>query len=58
MTVTKLQDLEELATELLEKGRKLPPGPDRQDALKKIGSFVTQIASMQRSPASRKIEIK
>jgi hypothetical protein len=35
MTTKKLQDLGELAAELLEKARKLPPGPDRQDALKK-----------------------
>lgn len=55
MTSKKLQDLEELAAELLEAARKLPPGRDRQDALKKIGSFA---ASLQRSPASRKIDIK
>jgi len=58
MTTEKLQDLEQLAAELLETARKLPPGPDRQDVLKKVGSFIIQIASMQRSPASRKIEIK
>ena len=58
MTTKDLQDLEELAAELLAKARKLPPGPDRQDALKKVGSFVTQLASMQRSPAARKVEIK
>jgi len=58
MITNELQDLEELAAELLEKARKLPPGPDRQDALKKVGSFVTQLSSMQRSPASRKIEVK
>jgi hypothetical protein len=58
MTTKQLQDLEQLAAELLEAARKLPPGPDRQDALKRVGSFVIQIASMQRSPASRKIEIK
>jgi hypothetical protein len=55
MTTKRLQDLEELAAELLETARR---GPDRQDILKKVGSFVTQIASMQRSPASRKIAIK
>ena len=58
MTTQQLQDLEQLAAELLETARKLPPGPDRQDALKRVGSFVIQIASMQRSPALRKIEIK
>jgi hypothetical protein len=58
MTTKQLQDLEQLAAELLETALKLPPGSDRQDALKTIGSFVTQIASMQRAPASRKIEIK
>jgi len=58
MTTKRLQDLEELAAELLETARRLPPGPDRQDILKKVGSFVTQVASMQRSPASRKIAIK
>ena len=58
MTTKKLQDLEAMAAELLEQARKLPPGPDRQHALKTIGSFVTQIASMQRSPALRKIQIK
>lgn len=58
MTIQKLQDLEELAAELLEAARKLPLGPDRQDALKKVGLFVTQIASLQRPPGSRKIDIK
>jgi len=58
MTIKKLQDLEELAADLLEAARKLPPGPDRQDALKQVGSFVTQIACLQRSSASRKIDIK
>lgn len=58
MTMKKLQDLEELAADLLEAARKLPPGPDRQDALKKVGSFVTQIAFLRRSSAARKIDIK
>jgi hypothetical protein len=58
MITKQLQDLEHLAAELLEPDRKLSPGPDRQDVLKKVGSFVTQIVSVQRSPASRKIEIK
>ncbi len=58
MTTKQLQDLEQLAAELLETARKLPAGPDRQDVLKTIGSFVTQIAFMQRSPDSRKIEIE
>jgi hypothetical protein len=58
MTSKKLRELEEMAAELLEQARELPPGPDRQQALKTIGSFVTQIASMKRSSVSRKIEIK
>jgi hypothetical protein len=58
MTTDQLQDLEQLAAELLETARKLPPGADRQDVLKKIGSFITQIGSLRRSPVSRKIEIK
>jgi hypothetical protein len=53
---TQLQDLEQLAAEGT--ARKLPQGPDRQDIIKKVGSFITQIASIQRSPASRKVEIK
>ena len=55
MTTQKLQDLEQLAAELLDTARKLPQGPDRQDALKKVGSFITKIASIQRAcfPQSR-----
>lgn len=32
-----MQDLEKMIEELLETSRKLPPGPERQDALKEVG---------------------
>jgi hypothetical protein len=45
--LTKIQHLEETATELLEAARKLPPGPVRHDSLKEIGRFRARITSLR-----------
>jgi hypothetical protein len=47
-----LQRLEEIEAKLLEKARRLPPGPDRRDVLQRLGPFVMQIAFL-RAAASR-----
>jgi hypothetical protein len=47
--LTKIQHLEETATELLEAARKLPPGPARHDSLKEIGRFRTRITALRQS---------
>ena len=52
VTATKLQELEEMAAQLLATARKLPPGPDRAKALEQIGRFRVRIADLQ----SRKSE--
>ncbi len=46
MSTAKLQELEELAAKLLATARKLPPGPDRQNALREIERFRVQIAGL------------
>jgi len=46
MTATKLQELEEMATELLATARKLPPGPDRHNMLQEIGRFRARITAL------------
>jgi hypothetical protein len=40
----KMRDLEEMAAKLLETASKLPPGPERHDLLKEIGTFRARIA--------------
>jgi hypothetical protein len=41
MRAQRLQELEEMAAELLATARKLPPGPNRHNALLLIGSSPT-----------------
>jgi hypothetical protein len=41
-----MKDLEVLAAQLLESARKLPPGPDRHDLLKQIGTFRIKLAAI------------
>ena len=40
----KMHDLEEMAAKLLETAGKLPPGPERHELLKEIGTFRARIA--------------
>jgi hypothetical protein len=47
MSVTKLQELEEMAGKLLALARKLPPGPERSNIIQEIGRFRSQIVSLQ-----------
>jgi hypothetical protein len=47
MRATKLQELEAMAAKLLITARKLPPGPERHNIIKEIGSFRAQIISLQ-----------
>jgi len=44
--------LEELAAELLQTARQLPPGAKRHDILKEIGSFRVRIAALRKSELS------
>jgi hypothetical protein len=43
-----MQELEEIATKLLETARKLPPGFERHDVLKEIGKLRARIAALRR----------
>jgi hypothetical protein len=45
--LTEMQVLEEMATKLLETARRLPPGSERHDALKEIGTFRVRIAALK-----------
>jgi hypothetical protein len=45
--LTEMQDLEEMATQLLESARELPPGSDRHEVLKEIGTFRVRIAALK-----------
>jgi hypothetical protein len=45
--LTEMQDLEEMVTGLLETARRLPPGSERHDALKEIGTFRVRIAALK-----------
>ena len=49
MRATKLQELEEMAVELLEIAHKLPPGQNRHNAIQEIERFRVKIADLQRS---------
>lgn len=40
-------DLEEIAGQLLQSARKIPPGPERQKILKEISSFRARIAALK-----------
>ena len=42
----KMHDLEERAAKLLETASKLPPGPERHELLKEIGTFRARIAKI------------
>jgi hypothetical protein len=42
-----MQDLEEMATKLLDTARKLPPGSERHEVLKEIGKFRVRIAKLK-----------
>jgi hypothetical protein len=41
-----MKDLEDMAAKLLESARKLPPGLDRHDLLKQIGTFRIKLAAI------------
>jgi hypothetical protein len=43
----RLQELEEIAAKLLATAGKLPPGQDRYNALREIGSFRARIAALE-----------
>ena len=47
MSATKLQELEEMAAELLAAARKLRPGPDRISILREIARFRARITDLQ-----------
>ena len=47
MRAARLQELQEIATELLATARELPSGQDRHNALREIGRFRVQIAALQ-----------
>ena len=42
----KMRDLEEMAAKLLETASKLPPGPERHEFLKEIGTFRIKLAAI------------
>jgi hypothetical protein len=45
--VQELRELREMADKLLITARKLPPGPNRQNAIQLIGQFRLQIAALR-----------
>ena len=47
-----MQDLEEMIERLLETARKLPPGPERQDALKEVGRFRVRLDAISKKSNS------
>jgi hypothetical protein len=61
MRVTKLQELEELASKLLALAREVPPGPERSNIIQEIGRFRSQIVSLQGfglQPVGRELKAK
>jgi hypothetical protein len=49
MSAERLQELEEMAEKLLATARKLPPGPNRPNALQLIGKFRVRIPALRGS---------
>ncbi len=49
-----MQDLDEMASRLLETARTLPPGPARHDILKEIGQFRARIEALRRKSKTRR----
>jgi len=47
MRAARLQELQEIATELLATARELPSGQDRHNALREIGRFSARIAALK-----------
>jgi hypothetical protein len=47
-----MQDLEEMIERLLETARKLPPGPERKDALKEVGRFRVRLEAISKKSNS------
>ena len=47
MIVSPLQELQDMSAKLLATARKLPPGPDRQNALEEISNYRLQIAALK-----------
>jgi hypothetical protein len=45
--LTEMQDLEEIATKLLETARKLPPGSERHSFLKEIGQIRLRLSALK-----------
>ena len=47
------EDLEKLSVKLLEAARKLPPGSERRDILKELGSLRSRIATGRVHPEAK-----
>jgi hypothetical protein len=47
MSEVRLKELEEMAAKLFATARNLPPGTDREKALREIGEFRTQISALK-----------
>ena len=61
MRAERLQQLEQMAEELLATASKLPPGQDRHNAFQEIGRFRARITGLRRSDlrsAHRKLKAK
>jgi len=61
MRVERLNELKEMAAKLLETARGLPPGQDRDNALREIARFRARIIGLQRQDlrsAQRKLKAK
>ena len=54
MREARLQELEELAAELLATSLQLPQGRQRDDALLEVGSFRAQIAALNGAEKAKK----
>ena len=49
-----MDDLDEIAAQLLDAVRKMPPGQKRQDALREIGSLRSRMHALLRSTSNSK----
>ena len=58
MSAEKLQELEDLADELLVTARALPPGENRQNALELIGKYRLQISALKNARLSKTSKAK